>query len=116
MGDLLPDKRLTKAHRIVQRALTEFGVTVTFQEGLHTLRRSAARQFFEDCADQGHDAALRSTAALLGHKSVITTEGYLGISGDRIKRNKMLKGRDFLPFEEIEKVTRLRRVADGMSE
>lgn len=90
-----PDRRLSHPARIVQDALGRLGYE-TKGEGVHTFRRSTARLLFEHASSEGHDGALRVAAALLGHKSTVTTEGYLGINADRIKRDKMLRGRSFL--------------------
>lgn len=91
-----PDRQITHSERIVQAALRRIGHTETKGEGVHTLRRSTARHLFETASTEGHDSALRTTAALLGHKSVTTTEGYLGVSLDRQKRDALLRGRSFL--------------------
>lgn len=108
LGELRPWNELQHAHRVVQRALRAFGVTTTTQEGLHTVRRSVARAFFEDSADRGYDVALRATATLLGHKSTQTTEIYLGLSHDRRRRDAIMRGQDFLPFDRGANVVPLR--------
>jgi integrase len=95
-GDPQPSKVLTHPARVVQRALERIGVLTTTHEGFHTLRRSVGRTVFEQAVTEGHDGALRVTAGLLGHKNVATTEHYLGISHDRVKRDQLLKGRSLL--------------------
>jgi integrase len=92
--------------RIVQRALVRIGITSTTQEGLHTLRRSVGRLVFEHASAHGHDSSLRITAALLGHRSVATTELYLGLSLDRAKRDQLLRGKSLLGASD-ENVVRL---------
>jgi integrase len=92
---LSPNRRMTHPARIVQDALERLGYP-TKGEGVHTIRRSTARLLFEHASAEGHDGALRVAAALLGHKSTVTTEGYLGINADRIKRDALLRGRSFL--------------------
>ena len=92
-GDPEPDHRLTPPARVVHRALVRIGVPATSSEGFHTIRRSIGRIVFEQASESGHDAALRITAALLGHSSVATTELYLGLSHDRVNRDDLLKGR-----------------------
>jgi integrase len=108
-GPLQPHVRLTHTERIVQRSLRLAGYDIRPQEGVHTIRRSVARAFFDIQADQGYDGALRNTAALLGHKSVVTTETYLGVSGDRRKRDQILRAQNFLPYRyrESQKVVSL---------
>lgn len=107
LGSLRPYARLNKPHSIVQRALRDFGVEVQPGEGVHTLRRSVARAFFDLYSEKSYDGTLRATAALLGHKSTATTELYLGIDGDRRRRDQMMS-LDFLPFDQGSTVVSLR--------
>ncbi|MEU6397684.1 site-specific integrase [Streptomyces cinnamoneus] len=65
-------------------------------EAWHMLRRSVARLYFDTKAEEGYDLALRMTQALLNHKSVETTEKYLGLKIETIKRDQSLKGQAFL--------------------
>jgi integrase len=113
LGDLQPFKAIAHPQRIVQKAMRAIGFDVTFQEGLHTLRRSAARALFdhitEHAGEPGYDSALRTTASFLGHKSTTTTELYLGLSGDRRKRDAILRASDFLKPAAVER-PRLRSV------
>lgn len=111
-GDPQVHKPLAHPARVVHRALRRIGIDQTSQEGYHTLRRSVGRLVFEQASAEGHDGALRVTAALLGHKNVATTEGYLGVSSDRAKRDALLLGRSFLGTEPTASgnVTPLRRV------
>lgn len=95
-GDPQVHRPLAHPARVVQRALERIDIHVVTGEGFHTLRRSVGRLVFEQASESGHDAALRLTAALLGHKSTQTTEGYIGVSADRRKRDELLKGKSFL--------------------
>ena len=91
-----PEKRMTHAQRVVQSALRAVGLP-TKGEGTHTLRRAVARAFFDSMAHEvGYDAALRTVSALLHHKSVATTELYLGLTSERKRRDERLRGRPFL--------------------
>lgn len=91
-----PDKHVVKTERIVQQAMADLGLP-TKHEGTHTLRRAVARAFFDaQRTDLGYDAALRTTSALLHHKSSSTTEHYLGLSSERERRDLVLRGRPFL--------------------
>lgn len=66
-------------------------------QGTHTIRRAVARAFFDSMAgEQGYDAALRTVSALLHHRSSATTEAYLGLSSERERRDKRLRGQPFL--------------------
>lgn len=91
-----PDRPLTHPERIIQQALRQIGLA-TRGEGCHTVRRSVARVFFDSMAeDTGYDAALRTVSALLHHRSSATTEIYLGLTSERIRRDARLRGEPFL--------------------
>lgn len=87
-----PTKSPTRIEWCVQRALERCGYP-TSQEGLHTLRRSAARARFNQLIEQGYDGALREVQALLHHKSLVTTEHYLGLTQTIRKRDDAIRGR-----------------------
>lgn len=115
-GELRPEVQLKHPARVVQRALTQLGLEIEAGEGFHTLRRSAARAFFDGMAAAGHDEALRMTSAFLHHSSTQVTEGYLGLAHERVKRDAALRGEAFLSaMVNQEKVTPLRppKVADA---
>jgi integrase len=96
VGSLIPDKPMRNPAEVVQRALRAQGHQIDKGEGVHTLRRSVARAFFDARTAEGYDAALRSTAALLHHSSSQTTEKYLGLSSERLGRDRAMRGRPFL--------------------
>jgi len=78
------------AERVVQQALAALGLP-TKHQGTHTIRRAAARHFFDSMSsDVGYDAALRTVSAMLHHKSSATTEQYLGLSSERKRRDDRL--------------------------
>jgi len=98
-----PDKPLTHPERIVHDALEKIGIDAP-GEGAHTLRRAAARALFEDLTNaQGYDSALRVVSAFLHHKNSTTTEHYLGLDPERLRRDKHLRGKPFLepPLEAV---------------
>jgi integrase len=68
----------------------------TKMEGIHTLRRSAARALFEALAGQGRDNALRVVQSSLGHSSVTITEKYIGASQAKEERDDLMRGHSFL--------------------
>jgi integrase len=82
-------------YEIPQRALRRLGHP-TRQEGFHTIRRSAARRALEYAASEGDHAPIRVAQAMLGHKSQQTTEIYLGVTADRMRRDDLMRGRSFL--------------------
>lgn len=108
LGDPRPYSQQRHPEQVVQRALAKIGITGTKGQGFHLIRRSVARLLFDTASAQGYDNSLRLTAALLGHRSTATTQAYLGVEPDRIRRDELLKGRSLLgkPAE----VTRLHQV------
>jgi integrase len=95
-GRLTPSEPISKPAVIVQRALRASGTVIDRGEGLHTVRRSVARAFFDYNVERGYDAALRATSALLHHSSTQVTEQYLGLSSEKLHRDDVLRGRPFL--------------------
>jgi integrase len=91
-----PTKALHHPERIVQDGLRRLGLP-TEGEGMHTMRRAAARHFFDLLVKEGqYDHALRTTSAFLHHKNSTTTEQYLGLSSERTRRDQVLRGQPFL--------------------
>jgi len=68
------------------------------REGTHTIRRSVARLAFDAAAESGsgYSHALAEVAALLHHKSTVTTERYIGLTPGRVARDTRMKGQPFL--------------------
>jgi len=90
------NKPMTHSERVVKAALHALGLP-TKGEGCHTLRRAAARAFFDSLTEEGgYDSALRVVSAWLHHKNSTTTERYLGLSVERKLRDEYLRGREFL--------------------
>lgn len=94
---LQPEGKISRPHDLVKRHLTSYGWEDTHWEGMHCLRRSGARAWFDELVDQGTDGALRLVQTQLHHASVTMTERYLGLTADRIKRDRTLKGVDMFP-------------------
>ncbi|MFF1776932.1 tyrosine-type recombinase/integrase [Streptomyces virginiae] len=82
-------------HPMAERA----GIELESGDGWHTLRRSFARILYDDAVHLGHDAALRIVQAALNHKSVKTTERYLGLTAERKQFVQMIKGKPFLTVD-----------------
>lgn len=92
----VPDKPMSHPERAVKAALAAAG-RPTLHEGCHTLRRAAARAFFDELTtESGYDSALRIVSAWLHHKNSTTTERYLGLDVERKRRDEWLRGREFL--------------------
>ncbi len=92
-----PERPMTHPERVVHAALAQVGVP-TKHEGSHTIRRAVARHFFNHliATDLGYDGALRTVSVLLHHSNAATTETYLGLSSERERRDKSLRGQHFL--------------------
>jgi integrase len=97
-GCLDPERRMsTHPSTVVHAALAGIGIEETAREGMHTIRRSVARIYFDACsADMGYSNALREVMALLHHRSVATTEKYLGLDVERAARDRRIAGKPFL--------------------
>lgn len=109
-GDYDPTRPLSHLHRYSQRVLDRAGFERLKGEGGHLLRRSGARAYFDSLVGQGYDGALRRVQAMLGHKSGVMTEIYLGLNLDREARNQALAGRLMFPELVGGNVSQLRRV------
>ena len=89
--------------RPVKLGLASLGITDS-QQGLHTIRRSVARVYYDYLTAEGGDTAdqaLRMVQVLLGHASVKTTELYIGVEVEREKRNHSLRGKSFLSYPAV---------------
>lgn len=97
----------------VQRHLKEvLNIQHLKNEGCHVLRRSGARNLYDQLIATGAEDAIRVVGAMLGHASVRTTEGYLGAEADRRNRDKHLKGSNLLALP-TDNVYQLRSVSSG---
>jgi integrase len=103
---LSPYQQMTRPTRITHRAMEKYGWPLSDQkgEGIHTLRRSGARALFDELDSQTIDGALRVVQSHLHHKSSVMTEKYLGITADRVKRDRLLRGEIMFPSQHIEEV------------
>lgn len=120
LSGLNPTAPITRIHEPVSRALSKIGYPLrdqsgrTLGEGVHTLRRSAARARFDALERLGYDGAIRHVQTMLGHATMAMTEHYLGLHLDRVKRNDLVKGRPMF-FDETTVVSldSLRTDTDG---
>lgn len=96
---LRPTRPVGTLHRIATRALDKINYPTrgedgeSLREGMHTLRRSAARARFDVLESLGYDGAIRHVQTMLGHATMAMTEHYLGLHLDRVKRNELVRGR-----------------------
>ena len=108
-----PTAEITRIAEIAKAAFRSFGWEDTHQEGIHAIRRSAARGLFEELVLLGYDGALRIVQAMLHHASSAMTELYLGLSVDRKKRDDLLKGRFMYPSLHSDNVIPMDRASHG---
>lgn len=92
---LFPERKMAVPHRAVKRALKELGLDGP-GEGVHTIRRSVARAYFESLRAQGYDGALQATKEFLNHANAQITEQYLGLTHERQIRDETIAGKPFL--------------------
>jgi integrase len=86
-----PAQPASSPRLIVKDGLRRLGLP-HLNEGLHTLRRSAARQIFDALVEtRRYDGALRVVQSLLHHRSVETTEQYIGLSTEALTRDEFLR-------------------------
>lgn len=89
------------------------GLDVIKGQGVHILRRSAAREMYEALKRRGVGDPLRSVMAMLGHKNIRTTEIYLGIDRDRETRDTLLREQDWFERDTTTNVVELRMAGNG---
>lgn len=106
---LRPTHKISKPEEPIKKTLTAYGWTDTYWTGCHLLRRSGAREWFEELSDHAIDSALRIVSAHLHHSSLAMTERYLGITADRAKRDRLIKGEAMFPSVQEHNVIHLRR-------
>lgn len=94
------NRSISEPEDVVKRALAKMGWEDVKGEGIHTVRRSVARIFFDaviDEAGEGHfDEAVLGTMRLLHHDRPETTLRYIGVDRQTQARDKFLRGRPFL--------------------
>ena len=106
-----PGRMICQPSRLIKDALNIAGYPIrdddgkTTREGMHTLRRSGARAYYDELIRSGkvRDDILRMIMSMLHHRSIVVTERYLGLEGDRERRDIRIRGqRMFAPKEETE--------------
>ncbi|HEV7196063.1 MAG TPA: tyrosine-type recombinase/integrase [Pedococcus sp.] len=90
-GALNPAKPAAHSYRVVKDGLRRLGLP-DHHQGVHTLRRSAARQMFDTLVQtRRYDGALRVVQALLHHSTLATTEEYIGLTTEALTRDEFLR-------------------------
>lgn len=87
-----PTARISKPSSLATEGLRRIGFRQS-GNGMHVLRRSSAREMFEQLRADGYDHALRRVASMLGHLHTSETEHYIGVDGERRARDEMLAGK-----------------------
>jgi len=108
---LNPTARISRPEDIVKETLRRFGWEDTYWQGMHALRASGARAWFDELDANTVDGALRIVQTHLHHSSVTMTERYLGLTVDRAKRDRLLKGEAMFPSLQASNVTPINRTA-----
>lgn len=94
------DRSIAEPEDVVQRALAKIGWGDITGEGIHTVRRSVARLFFDamlaEAGEARFDEALLGTMRLLHHDRPETTLRYIGVDRQTQARDRFLRGRPFL--------------------
>jgi integrase len=65
-------------------------------QGVHILRRSGARNLYEEMCDAGVERPIDVVQAMLGHANVPTTLRYIGVDVQRRHRDKVVRHGDWL--------------------
>ena len=109
-GPISPLHPMKHTERYVRKTLLNMGWPPDDTRiGMHLLRRSGASALFQELNDQTIDGALKIVQAQLHHASVMMTEKYLGLSTDRAKRDRILKGMAMFPSLADDNVVDIRR-------
>lgn len=91
------DKPVAEPYTVVQFALSKIGWLDITQEGVHTIRRSVARIYFDMIEEtESFDSALLATMTLLHHTRPDTTLTYIGRDRATLARDRIIRGKPFL--------------------
>lgn len=113
---LEPTAKVAKPEEIIKLALKTAGHTVPKGTGVHAIRRTCARLLFDHLVEHDSaDRALAHVSSLMHHSSRKTTELYLGITGDRVLRNKLIRNNGVTPLT-IAMSTTDKRLSSGSAD
>lgn len=89
---LEPSRPIAHPEEVIKLALARAGADIAAGTGVHAVRRTCARLLFDYLVEHdGADRALGHVSSLMHHTSRRTTEVYLGVQGDRVLRNKLVR-------------------------
>lgn len=110
---LVPSRPVREMHGIAKKALTAVGFAVKdengkpLNEGMHTLRRSAARALAEQLRDESDPNPVETVRSMLNHATEAETRRYIGWESSRIHRDARLKGKPMFPGLRAPNVTQM---------
>jgi integrase len=110
---LNPHNKISRPHDVIKRILGDYGWTDTYWQGMHLLRASGARAWFDELNNNTVDGALRLVQTHLHHSSTQMTERYLGLTADRVRRDEMVLGSAMFPSlrQDSDNVVTLRKAS-----
>lgn len=111
---LRPSCMINNPEKVIQDVLAICGYP-TYWQGVHTLRRSGARAFYDELCDRtGDNSALEVVSSMLHHKTLVMTQRYLGVQESRKRRDRaVLEGPMFPVLEQTSNVIPMAGVANG---
>lgn len=96
---LRPHEKISKPEEVIKLALARAGYEVPKGAGVHAIRRTCARLLFDHLVtEENGDRAMSHVSSLMHHSSRRTTELYLGVTGDRALRNKIVRNGGATPL------------------
>jgi integrase len=110
---LNPPAPISRPHDVIKRMLENYGWADTHWQGMHCLRASGARAWFNELNEGSVDGSLRLVQTHLHHASVQMTERYLGLSADRARRDQLVHGESMFPSLDAENVVPLKKHNTG---
>lgn len=93
---LRPEVRDTRPYIEIKLMLTELGFPYVKGEGIHTLRRSAARAWYDELHAAGYPDPIGVLQKLLHHSTRVITERYLGLDHGIQERNDLMMNANLL--------------------
>lgn len=106
-----PERPICRPYDTVKRILSRAGYE-TYWQGVHTLRRSGARAYFDSLLSRGYDGALLRVQTMLGHSKADVTERYLGVSLNELLLHDEVAGKQMFP-EDTARILPFRTVSNG---
>jgi integrase len=106
-GMFMPYGHIKKLSYVLTPLIEKLGYPVvdedgnSLREGAHTLRRSAARAYYDHFTAEGRADALRIVQTMLHHKNSQQTQHYIGLREDRETRDTLVRGVTIFGLHEL---------------